>query len=99
LDNSKKVAEQNKNYNYIDQVKFEKMINEKPPMLVTKDVPTCTKSIVVKNLIKWVEVPMPDQDKSARHALPASSLATRIANTIPGEGWRSGFHAVCSIQP
>jgi len=63
LETLRKVAEQNKNYNYIDQVKFAKMINENPPKLVTKEVPTCTKSIVVKNLIKWVEVPMPEGQK------------------------------------
>jgi len=59
----KKIAEENKNYKYFDQEELKRIINSKPPIIVSHNVPTCTRYTIVKNIIKWVEVPMPDQQK------------------------------------
>jgi len=51
-------------YYYIDVQELEKIINAKPPRLVTREVPSSTKSFTGNNIIKCVEVPMPEGQQS-----------------------------------
>jgi len=61
--NFKKIAEQNKNYNYIDQAELKRYTINNTPKIASYIVPTCTHYLAEKGYIHWKKVPMPEGQK------------------------------------